>query len=293
MPEVITRRAALSLGRKRFYTGRPCKYGHDVERYTTSGGCIDCVNPKMPPSPVPVAVDAFTLPNGRVVQRISQDDAAKRQWSVFFTGQPCEAGHMAERFVSSGLCLECTHPTKYGPNLSGWWPFQPKPPLRVPSGTPISWYKELASLLQDEIPRLVQVLEKEHGQSVESPTLERVIYGMPHKARRAKPGDYTFWFPLVPATRGSSLANRPAWMRAEVYGADVPWIEVKDHWYGVVNGEGLWVAKDGSTPSDDLSPDPVLEGAEWQAREQRELKALAKAKDSDEEHVPKPLPGLG
>lgn len=40
-----TRRAAIDAGSRRYYTGRPCKWGHLAERYTSTNGCMDCVNP--------------------------------------------------------------------------------------------------------------------------------------------------------------------------------------------------------------------------------------------------------
>lgn len=49
--DVITRREAHAKGLKRFYTGEPCKRGHDSERFTSSGACIAC--------------QVFTTPNKR------------------------------------------------------------------------------------------------------------------------------------------------------------------------------------------------------------------------------------
>lgn len=43
MPEILSRRDALLLGLKRYYTGKPCKYGHDAERFVANGGCVECV----------------------------------------------------------------------------------------------------------------------------------------------------------------------------------------------------------------------------------------------------------
>ena len=40
--ETITRTEAAAQGRKRFYTGKPCKYGHDAQRFVTTGACIAC-----------------------------------------------------------------------------------------------------------------------------------------------------------------------------------------------------------------------------------------------------------
>lgn len=40
--EVISRKQAHELGRKRFYTGRPCLNGHLAQRFVTTGGCVAC-----------------------------------------------------------------------------------------------------------------------------------------------------------------------------------------------------------------------------------------------------------
>ena len=40
----ITREAAHLKGLKRFYTGEPCKRGHDSERFVANGGCVQCMN---------------------------------------------------------------------------------------------------------------------------------------------------------------------------------------------------------------------------------------------------------
>ncbi|MBE9636552.1 hypothetical protein [Salipiger mangrovisoli] len=41
-PEV-DRETARSIGLVRFFTGKPCKYGHVAERWVSSGTCIECV----------------------------------------------------------------------------------------------------------------------------------------------------------------------------------------------------------------------------------------------------------
>ena len=43
--EIITRRFAIDNNLKRFFTGRPCIYGHTAERYTQSSNCVICVHP--------------------------------------------------------------------------------------------------------------------------------------------------------------------------------------------------------------------------------------------------------
>ena len=39
---VISCSKALALGLKRYYTGRPCRFGHVAERATVNGSCLEC-----------------------------------------------------------------------------------------------------------------------------------------------------------------------------------------------------------------------------------------------------------
>lgn len=40
--KLISRRQAIAFGFKRYYTGKPCKYGHISERYVASFQCYEC-----------------------------------------------------------------------------------------------------------------------------------------------------------------------------------------------------------------------------------------------------------
>jgi len=40
--EIISREAAINKGLKRYYTGIPCKHGHNSERYVAGKGCVQC-----------------------------------------------------------------------------------------------------------------------------------------------------------------------------------------------------------------------------------------------------------
>lgn len=42
MTKVITRKEALSLGLKWYFTGKPCKRGHIAEQYTANRACREC-----------------------------------------------------------------------------------------------------------------------------------------------------------------------------------------------------------------------------------------------------------
>ena len=40
---------------------------------------------------------------------VSRKEALERGLKRYFTGKPCKNGHIAERFVSNGRCVECAH----------------------------------------------------------------------------------------------------------------------------------------------------------------------------------------
>jgi len=50
---VISRDDAHAEGKRRYYTGQPCRKGHDCERYVINGACIDCTHRRPAPGPNP------------------------------------------------------------------------------------------------------------------------------------------------------------------------------------------------------------------------------------------------
>lgn len=40
--QILNRAEAMRLGKKRYFTGRACKFGHVAERFVTTGGCSAC-----------------------------------------------------------------------------------------------------------------------------------------------------------------------------------------------------------------------------------------------------------
>jgi hypothetical protein len=160
---------------------------------------------------------------------ISQDEARNRGWRVFFTGVPCSEGHLAERNVTCGRCIECLHPRKYGPDAStGWWPFQPQPPLRIPPGTPQTFRAKLAEKLQAAIPSLVKEIEAELGQTVPALVNEtHVIHGILHKHVGQIWCEYKLWWPFTSALREVEE------IEPLVQAADIPWVEKEGSWFGV------------------------------------------------------------
>jgi len=45
--QIIKREVAHAQGLKRFYTGRPCKFGHDSQRFVSTGNCIECAQKRV------------------------------------------------------------------------------------------------------------------------------------------------------------------------------------------------------------------------------------------------------
>lgn len=45
--DVISRKEAQARELVHFYTGLPCKHGHDSARYTGSGACVKCMNDRV------------------------------------------------------------------------------------------------------------------------------------------------------------------------------------------------------------------------------------------------------
>ncbi|MGA6364735.1 hypothetical protein [Proteus penneri] len=40
--KIVTRKQAIENGLSRFYTGKLCRHGHDSERFTSNGVCVEC-----------------------------------------------------------------------------------------------------------------------------------------------------------------------------------------------------------------------------------------------------------
>jgi len=67
----------------------------------------------------------------------------------YFTGTPCKQGHIAERYVSTGSCIECHNPFKLRrhPTRVDLQPYACAK-LWVPVGTTPEQFERLASYLQ-------------------------------------------------------------------------------------------------------------------------------------------------
>lgn len=44
MREIVSARDAFDNGKKRYFSGKPCKYGHIAERMVSNGVCVECLS---------------------------------------------------------------------------------------------------------------------------------------------------------------------------------------------------------------------------------------------------------
>jgi hypothetical protein len=47
---LVTRAEAKAQGKKRYFTGKPCRHGHISERRVVGSACVECVNLRRDPS---------------------------------------------------------------------------------------------------------------------------------------------------------------------------------------------------------------------------------------------------
>ena len=96
MRRVPEREAAKAAGERFYVTGKPCKNGHMVKRYTANGLCSACAikntlksQAKAPEHPA----------------RIAARGAGLLHFSI---GKSCIHGHKDKRFVCNGYCVQCS-----------------------------------------------------------------------------------------------------------------------------------------------------------------------------------------
>lgn len=107
--QIISRDEAISQNLKHYFTGKPCKHGHVVERNVIGRTCVTCKklndreNVIKRSSITPVYFTQFFT--GRV---ISRKDAIKSGLKYYFTRVECVRGHMAFRSVVNSSCVHCS-----------------------------------------------------------------------------------------------------------------------------------------------------------------------------------------
>lgn len=99
----MERKEAATAGLKKYNTGRPCKHGHLADRYVDSGACSECLKNSQQNFVAnrKLATAAAGLENS------PRKNAAKAGLKKYRTDQPCKHGHLSDRYVESGACVEC------------------------------------------------------------------------------------------------------------------------------------------------------------------------------------------
>ena len=84
-----SRSDAVEIGAERYFTGKPCPYGHVGHRYTSNSRCVRC------------------RAKGKLLMPTDRSIAKERGTTTYFTGQPCHAGHLSERYTRNACCVTC------------------------------------------------------------------------------------------------------------------------------------------------------------------------------------------
>jgi hypothetical protein len=92
---------ALTDGEK-FYQGEPCEYGHDGERYTKSGQCVQCARVRSKIK----KLDGESFATR--VKRLRWFDQGEKQYFSNDVPGCSNCGQSAvTRWVKTGLCINC------------------------------------------------------------------------------------------------------------------------------------------------------------------------------------------
>lgn len=88
-----------------------------------------------------------------MTELISRNDAADKGRRTFFTGMPCRAGHVSERYTSNGTCLQCLQRfrrTAVNPWTKQLVPFIPQG-LFSPAGLTPELHAELMEFMHQSV----------------------------------------------------------------------------------------------------------------------------------------------
>lgn len=109
----MERNEALVLGLRTYDTGRTCRNGHLAERLTSSGTCMRCAalarDASRAKSDALIAEAKKGLPfqSPSATAYMDRSEAINNGFTRYFTGRPCQRGHVADRYTKSGNCAAC------------------------------------------------------------------------------------------------------------------------------------------------------------------------------------------
>lgn len=114
MMDIVSKKDAKNMGLDFYYTGKKCKYGHLSKRRVSCGQCLECDKSYSQPSRIKKLKnrierqDKIKKASDKYGEKIiSLEDAKEKGLNRYFTGLPCEHGHISERLVINGSCHAC------------------------------------------------------------------------------------------------------------------------------------------------------------------------------------------
>jgi hypothetical protein len=100
----MERKTAFQLGLRKYFTGRPCRHGHMSERYTLSGGCIECLTNYQSRIKECSTKAQELLMKGR----LSKQQAIELGSAYYCEGWGLQCGHVSWQLVRDDSCKMCT-----------------------------------------------------------------------------------------------------------------------------------------------------------------------------------------
>jgi hypothetical protein len=94
----MKRKEAANLGLVTYKTSNPCTRGHNSERYTKGGGCVECVGL--------LRGKTIDRRNRSLLNNVLAEEAKAKGLLCYIPENPCKAGHKL-RFVNSNNCVDC------------------------------------------------------------------------------------------------------------------------------------------------------------------------------------------
>ena len=180
--EVITKQEAKAKGLRRYYTGVPCHKGHFSERNVSTGQCVQCLREyHIEKTRGGAAITRIhSVETAKLVvapelhdKIILKADAIAQGLVRYFTGLPCQNGHIDERKVSSGDCLECVrerhHRKMKDPD------YREHQRLSSKRGRQSSWYKKTLErdkkyrMLLRQVTHVTRLIKKSQTEWYENP----------------------------------------------------------------------------------------------------------------------------
>ena len=85
----------------------------------------------------------YASPSAAAIEPITREEAARRGYARYFTGEPCKRNHIAMRYVCNTGCVECMR----GPPIATPRSVQP-PPIELPRLLPATEWPALFAYLK-------------------------------------------------------------------------------------------------------------------------------------------------